>query len=234
VRASKILCTLLLFGSLAVEANEATAPKDTNSPMTAVDSAIGRDVHTTAKPVNGRASARTVAEKGAGARDRDTGAAVASRPANMPSRPGITQQVGRANADRLHSLLAAQARGRVVRQPVSHPVGSARAPTFMGGAGQQRPGANVTQFNGTQFGAMPARQLTRGVASPAPVAWPSAGRPAPTLGAARPVPTLSAVAVHSTNGLPRAPGLGVVGGPVVGRGARNSSIDGTTRLRQKF
>lgn len=189
MRVSRILCTMLLFGSLAVEANEATAPKGT-----AADSAT---------------------------------AAVASRPAATPShpvttssRPATTQQIGRANADRLRSLLGTQARGRVVRQPVSRPVGSARAPTLMGGAGQQRPGANVTQF-----GATPARQLMRGVVSPAPVASPRA---------ARPVPTLSALAIHSTNGQPRAPGLAVVGGPVVGHGAHNSSIDGTTRLRQKF
>jgi hypothetical protein len=212
VRVSKILCTLLLFGPLAVEANEATAPKRSNLPMTAVDSATGRDVHTPAKPVNGRAPARTAAEKGASAKDRDTGMGVASRPAT-------TQQLGRANADRLRSLLGTQARGRAVRQPPSRPVGSARAPTFVRGAGQERRGANPTQF-----GATPARQFTRGVASPAPVASPNA---------ARPVQTLSALAVHSTNGLPRAPGLAVVGGPVVGRAVHNSSIDGTGP-RHKF
>jgi hypothetical protein len=221
VRLSKILCTLLLVGSLAVEANEATAPKRSNLPMTAVDSASGRDVHTAAKPVNGRALARTAAEKGAGAKDRDTGIGVASRPAT-------TQQMGRANADRLRSLLGAQARARVVRQPLSRPVGSARAPTFVRGAGQERLGATATQFGASParqlMGATPAPQFTRGVASPAPVASPSA---------ARPVQTLSALAIHSTNGLPRAPGLAVVGGPVVGRGVHNSSIDGT-RPRHKF
>jgi hypothetical protein len=221
VRVSKILCTLLLFGPLAVEANEATAPKRSNLPMTAVDSATGRDVHTPAKPVNERAPARTAAEKGAGAKDRDTGMGVASRPAT-------TQQLGRANADRLRSLLGTQARGRAVRQPLRRPVGSARAPTFVRGAGEERRGANPTQFGATPArqlsGAAPARQFTRGVASPAPVASPNA---------ARPVQTLSALAVHSTNGLPRAPGLAVVGGPVVGRGVHSSSIDGT-RPRHKF
>jgi hypothetical protein len=230
VRVSKILCTLLLLGSLAVEANEATAPKRSNLPMTAVDSATGRDVHTPAKPVNGRPPARTAAEKGASAKGRDTGMGVASRPAT-------TQQIGRANADRLRSLLGAQARGRAVRQPLSRPVGSARAPTFVRGAGQERRGANPTQFGATparqltgatparQFsGATPAPQFTRGVTSPAPVVSPNA---------ARPVQTLSALAVHSTNGLPRAPGLAVVGGPAVGRAVHNSSIDGT-RPRHKF
>jgi hypothetical protein len=244
VRVRKILCTLLLFGSLAVEANEATAPKRGNSPVKAVDSATDRDAHAAAKPVNGRASPRTAAEKGAGEKDRDTGMGVARRPAT-------TQQMGRANADRLRSLLGAQARGRVVRQPLRRPVGSARAPTFVRGAGQERRGANPTQSgatparqltganptqfsatptrqltgaNPTQVGATPARQFMRGVASPAPVASPSA---------ARPVPTLSAMAIHSTNGLPRAPGLAVVGGPVVGRGVHNSSIDGT-RPPHKF
>jgi hypothetical protein len=212
VRVSKILCTLLLFGPLAVEANEATAPKRSNLPMTAVDSATGRDVPTPARPVNARAPARTAAQKGANAKDRDTGMGVASRPAT-------TQQLGRANADRLRSLLATQARGRAVRQPPSRPVGSAGAPTFVRGAGQERRGANPTQF-----GATPARQFTRGVASPAPVASPNA---------ARPVQTLSALSIHSTNGLPRAPGLAVVGGPVVGRAVHNSSIDGT-RPRHKF
>jgi hypothetical protein len=221
VRVSKILCTLLLFGPLAVEANEATAPKRSNLPMTAVDSATGRDRNTTAKPVNGRPLAWTAAEKGAGAKVRDTGMGVASRPAT-------TQQMGRANADRLLSLLGAQARGRVVRQPLRRPVGSARAPTFVRGAGQEGRGANPTQFGATPArqltGATPAPQFTRGVASPAPVASPSA---------ARPVQTLSALAIHSTNGLPRAPGLAVVGGPVVGRGVHNSTIDGT-RPGHKF
>ena len=209
---SKILCTQLLFGPLAVAANEATAPKDGNSPVTAVDSATGRNVHTTAKPGSGQASARTATEKRAAAKDPDTGAAIASRPAT-------TQQVVRTNADRLRSLLATQARGRVVRQSVSRSVGSARAPTLMGGAGQERLGTNRTQF-----GTTPARQPARGVAAPAPVASPNA---------ARPVSALSVRAIHSTNGLPRAPGLAVVGGPVVGRGVHNSSIDGT-QLRQKF
>jgi hypothetical protein len=219
MRVTKILCTLLLFGPLAVEANEATVPQRSNLPLTSVDSATGRDVHTNAKPVKGRASARTAAQKGAGAKDRDTGVAVASRPTTPPRRAATPQQMGRANADRLRSLLGTQARGRVVRQPLSRSVGPARAPTFVGGVGQQRVGANATQF-----GATPARPLTRGVASPAPVARPSA---------ARPLPALSALAVHSTNGLPRAPGLAVVGGPVVGRGVHNSSIDGT-RPRHKF
>jgi hypothetical protein len=221
VRVSKILCTLLLFGPLAVEANEATTPQRSSLPMTAVDSATGRDVHTPAKPVNGRAPARTAAEKGASAKDRNTSMGVASRTATP-------QQLGRANADRLRSLLGTQARGRAVRQPPSRPVGSARAPAFVRGAGQERRGANPTQFGATparQFsGATPAPQFTRGVASPAPVASPNA---------ARPVQTLSALAVHSTNGLPRAPGLAVVGGPVVGRAVHNSSIDGT-RPRHKF
>ena len=212
MRVSKILYTLLLFGPLAIEANEATAPKDGNSPVTAVDSATGRDVHTTAKPVSGQALARTAAGKRAAAKDPDTGAAIVNRPAT-------TQQVVRTNADRLRSLLATQARGRVVRQPVSRPVGSARAPTLMDGARQERLGTNRTQF-----GTAPARQPARGVASPAPVASPSA---------ARPVSALSVHAIHSTNGLPRAPGLAVVGGPVAGRGVHNSSIDGT-QLRRKF
>jgi len=223
MRVSKILCTLLLFGPVAVDANETTAPK-----RTAADPATGAEVHSSAGPVNGRELARTAAQKDAGARDRDTGAAVASRPATTSGRPAATQQIGRANTDRLHTLLAAQARGRVVRRPVSHPVGAARAPTFMGGAGRQRPDANVTQF-----GATPARPLTRSAVSPAPVVSPNAGRSTPTLSAARPVPTLSALAIHSTNGHPRAPGLAVLGGPVVGRSVHSSSIDGT-RLRQKF
>ena len=225
MRVTRILCTLLLFGPLAVEANEATAPKDSNSPLTAVDSATGRD----------RDAGVAVAARPATTPSRP--ATTPSFPAGPPSRPAATQQIGRANADRLHSLLAAQARGRVVRQPVSHPVDSARATTFMGRAGQQRPGANVTQF-----GATPARQLTRGATSQAPVGSLNAGRstptlsgarPVPMLSAARPVPTLSALAMHSTNGHPRAPGLAVLGGPVVGRSVHSSSIDGT-RLRQKF
>lgn len=212
MRVTRILCTLLLFGPLAVEADEATAPKRSDVPMAAVDSATGRDVQPGANPANGRALARTAAEKGAGVKDRDAGAAVASRPATA-------QQAGRANADRLRSLLAAQGRGRVVRQPLSRSVGSAHAPTFVGGTGQERLGANAKQLSAT-----PARQLTRGVASPAPGASPSA---------ARPVPALSALAIHSTSGLPHAPGLAVVGGPAVGGGVHNSSIDGT-RIRHKF
>lgn len=223
---SRILCALLSCGSLAIEANAAVSPMGSRSPQTMAESTAGRDVHAEARPADGRALARPAAEttahatNRAGAANRDAAMAVESRSMTMQHPVG---QVGRGNADRLRSLLGAQARGRVARQPTRPSVGSARAPTIGGSTGQERFGGNPAQF-----GAGPVRQPSQRVGQPVgSLALASLPK------TARPAPTLSALATHSTNGARRAPGLAVVGGPVIGRDVHNSTIDGT-QARHKF
>ena len=240
MKMSRILCTLLLCGAVAFEATAATLPEQGNSPQ-ASDSTAGRDMDANVRSTDGRESARREAQKGSATNRRNAGTAVSAR-SEPAARPRTVTPLGRSNSDRLHSLLSAQARGRVARQPARRPVGSAPVATVGGGAGQdrlgvvagqQRLGANPTRFgtspartsvNPVPFSASPVRQTTQGVASLALANSPVVARPAPTL---------TALAIHSTNGLPRAPGPAVVGGPVIGRGVHNSTIDGLGS-RHKF
>ena len=237
---SRILCTLLLCGAATFAAAAATLQEQGNSPQVS-GSTAGRDVDANVRSADGRESARKGAQKGSGTTRRNAGTAVSSR-SEPATRPHTVSPLERSNADRLHSLLSAQARGRVARQPARRPVGSAPVSTGGGGAGQerlgvmasqQRLGAGPTRFgtsparlsvNPAPISASPVRQTTQGVASLALATSPAAARPAPTL---------TAFAIHSTNGLPRAAGPAVVGGPVVGRGVHNSTIDGTGS-RHKF
>ena len=239
MKMSRILCTLLLCGAATFEATAATLPEQGNSPQ-ASDSTADRDVDTNVRSADGRESARRGAQKGSGTTRRNAATAVSAR-SEPATRPHAVSPLGRSNADRLHSLLSAQARGRVARQPARRPVGSAPVAT-VGGVGQdrlgvvaaqQRIGANPTRFGTSParlsstpvpFSASPVRQATRDVASLALATSPVAARPAPTL---------TALAIHATNGLPRAPGPAVVGGPAIGRGVHNSTIDGG-RLRHAF
>jgi hypothetical protein len=61
--------------------------------------------------------ARAAAETGRGSKGRDAAVAASPRRGSVTSQGGVAQ-AGRGNADRLHSLLNAQARGRLARQPV--------------------------------------------------------------------------------------------------------------------
>jgi hypothetical protein len=225
VNVSRILCTLLLCGSLAIEANAANRAGAAN----------GADAANRAGVAN-RASAANVA----GAANRDAAMAGGDRPVTAQH---IVGPAGRGNADRLRSLLGSQARGRVARQPTRRPVGSARAPAIGGSTGQGWFGANPARF-----GASPMRQTGVGVGqgtgqnvgqSTAPSVGPSVGQRVGSLALAAPpkgsrsAPTLSALAIHSTSGAHRAAGLAVVGGPVIGRAVHTSTIDGT-QARHKF
>ena len=235
-----ILGTLLLCGAVNCEAIAAASSEQGNLPQ-AGDSTAGRDVDANVRSTDGRQSARKGAQKGSATNRRNAATAVSPR-SEPAARPHTLTPLGRSNSDRLHSLLGAQARGRVARQPARRPVGSAPVATVGGGAGQdrlgvvagqQRFGVNPTRFgtspartsvNPVPFGASPVRQTTQGVASLALANSPVAARPAPTL---------TALAIHSTNGLPRALGPAVVGGPASGRSVHNSTIDGLGS-RHKF
>ena len=240
MKMSRILCTLLLCGAVTFEATAATLPEQGNSPQ-ASDSTADRDVDTNVRSTDGRESARREAQKVSVTNRRNAGTAVSAR-SEPAARPHTVTPLGRSNSDRLHSLLSAQARGRVARQPARRPVGSAPVATVGGGAGQdrlgvvagqQRLGANPTRFgtspartsvNPVPFSASPVRPTTQGVASLALANSPVAARPAPTL---------TALAIHSTNGLSRTLGSAVVGGPASGRSAHNSTIGGLGS-RRKF
>jgi hypothetical protein len=217
VNVSRILCTLLLCGSLAIEANAANRAGAAN----------GADAANRAGVAN-RASAANVA----GAANRDAAMAGGDRPVTAQH---IVGPAGRGNADRLRSLLGSQARGRVARQPTLRPIGSARAAAIGGSTGQGWFGANPARF-----GASPMRQPAVGVGQgTAPSVGPNVGQRVGSLALAappkgtRPALTLTALAIHSTNSIHRAPGLAVVGGPVIGRGVHTSTIDGT-QARHKF
>ena len=66
--------------------------------------------------------ARAAAETGRGSKGRDAAVAASPRRGSVTSQGGAAQggipRAGRSNADRLHSLLSAQAHGRLARQPV--------------------------------------------------------------------------------------------------------------------
>ena len=249
MKMKRILCTLLLCSAVTFEATAATLPEQGNSPQ-ASDSTAGRDGDANVRSADERESARKGrgAQTGSGTTRRDPGTAVSAR-REPAARPPAVSQPGRGNADRLRTLLDTQAHGRVARQPARRPVDSAHVATVGGGAAQQRLGAGAARgvvagqqrfgagpaafgtsparlsVSPVPFSASPIRQTTQGVALHALATSPVAARPAPTL---------TALAIHSTNGLPRAPGPAVVGGPVVGRVVHNSTIDGAARVRHAF
>jgi hypothetical protein len=137
---------------------------------------------------------------GGGSKGRDAAAAVSPRRGSVTPQRGVAQvgvaQAGR-NADRLHSLLNAQARGRLTRQP-SRPAGSTRAVTR---------GLDV---RGPQ-GGMPAGQP----------------RLAASISAASPAARLVMTPRTSTIGGPHSQGIGRVGGPAISRTTRSATVDGT-------
>jgi hypothetical protein len=207
-----ILCAILACAPLAFEAR-ATASSEDGRPSVAADNAgraAGRTAPSrdaSAKPEGTRDREPTRARPrtgggstGGGSKGRDAAAAVSPRRGSVTPQRGVAQvgvaQTGR-NADRLHSLLNAQARGRLTRQP-SRPAGSTRAVTR---------GLDV---RGPQ-GGMPAGQP----------------RLAASNSAASPAARLVMTPRTSTIGGPHSQGIGRVGGPAISRTTRSATVDGT-------
>jgi len=221
-----ILCAMLACAPLILEARATASSEDgaSSGASANVGEAAGRKVpsgnaNTQARRTGDRGSNQTGAQAGSGSKGRD--AAVAASPSHGSVKPqGAAAQAGRSNADRLHSLLNAQAHGRLARQPggrvgsthiVTQGPNDIREPQGVSPAGQSKPAAS------TSAAAMPAGQ-TKVAASNS--AAPSAARPSST-------PRISAI------GGPHAQGLGRVGGPAISRATHSATVDGT-QLHHKF
>jgi hypothetical protein len=233
MKMSHILCTMLACALLTFEARATASSADGPSSAAAanIGDAAGRAApsrNAGAKP--GRAGDRGLNQAGAqtGIGSKGRGAAVAASPrhGSGTSQAGVAQggaaQAGRSNADRLHSLLNAQARGRLARQPGR--VGSTRAVT-----------RGPDDVRGPQ-GRSPAGQskmaALNGGAPPAAV---PAGQPkvAASSSAAPSASRLSSTPGYPAIRGPHVQGLGRVGGPAISRATHSAIVDGA-QLHRKF
>jgi hypothetical protein len=239
MKVSHILCAILACAPLTFEARATASSEDGRSPAAAnTGEAAGR-----AAP-NRNAGAKTGRKDGgeptqAGARTggdskgRDAAAADSSSRGSVTPQRGVGQSArGNGNADRLHSLLNAQANGHLARRQPGRAARSTRAApgAAAGAATGAAPGGATRAAIGTAPGA-----ATRGLGAPVPQGITPAGQPklAASRGAAPPVPRPTAIPSGPAMGGPRAPGLGRVGGPAINRTTRNAAIDGT-RPPHKF
>jgi hypothetical protein len=198
-----ILCAILACAPLAFEAR-AIASSEDGRPSVAADNAgraAGRTAPSrdaSAKPEGTRDREPTPARPRTGGGSTGGGSTGGGSTGGGSTGGGSTGggSKGR-DADRLHSLLNAQARGRLTRQP-SRPAGSTRAVTR---------GLDV---RGPQ-GGMPAGQP----------------RLAASISAASPAARLVMTPRTSTIGGPHSQGIGRVGGPAISRTTRSATVDGT-------
>jgi hypothetical protein len=152
--------------------------------------------------------ARGSGSNGSGSKGRDAAGGVSPRRGSATPAHGAAQskvaQAGRANADRLHSLLSARAQGHLVRQPgraVGSPHGAAGSPAVRGSPPSTPP---------------PSRpKLAVANPAPAPAARPAVIPRSPGIGG------------------PHAQVSGRVGGPAVGRTTGSATVNGA-QMRHKF
>jgi hypothetical protein len=207
MKVSHILCAVLACAPLSFAARATAASEDGHSSA-AVANAGGaagraaptRDSSSKAGRTSDLESSQTGVRTRGSSTGRDAAAAVSPRHGSMPQR-GIGRTLG-GNADRLHSLLNAQGRGRLARQP-GRRVGSTRAATG---------GPSVRAPNGVGAAGQPNLAASKRTASPAP--------------------KLAAISRDSTIGGPHAQGIGRLGGPVIGRTTHSATIDGTQLRRK--
>lgn len=244
MRVPEILCTMLLCTTLAREGAAAALSARNDSSLPAAD-ATNVTGPNQADPTHAREAAdgRTLtgsakspkAERGQdrqpalGGSDKNVGSAARNPGATaVPHRDSAESQHGSSrlvspNADRLRSLLNARPRGRITRQPSRASVGPVRAATdkstgIRGSSGPDR------ELRSTPVAARPAAVSS----GPASVASGMAAR-----GMASPSAFYRAVRGVSTIGGPPVTGHGFVGGPAIGRTARNATIDGTQLHRPR-
>jgi hypothetical protein len=271
----RILCVALVCSSLASVAAEAASYQGAgSSSVTAADSAnqvrpneagpssarhtadnhaaTDEDTGKKAERADERRSPRAAPDKSVGSTSGSPGTASRAHGSAAPQR-GITQ-LARPNADRLRSLLNAQARGRVTRKPARGPVGPGRAAIggrpavpAPGGAGQVLRPTRVASRSTAVASGTTARGPTPVASGPgpgpaslasglAPLAAGSASvapRPAPLASNAAvragtgPSALTSAIGRGSAIGGPRVAGAGLVGGPATVRTVHSAMIDGT-------
>jgi hypothetical protein len=221
-----ILCAMLVCAPLTFEARATSSSEDGASSGAAanVGDAAGRKVpsrnaNTKAGRTGDRGSNQWGAQAGSGSKGRDTAVAPSTRRGSIAPQGGVAQ-AGRSNADRLHSLLNAQARGHLARQPGGR-VGSTRAVTH---------GPN--DVRGPQ-GVSPAGQSKLAASSGAAAVPAGQSKLVASNSAAPPAAKLTSTARNPAIGGPHAQGLGRVGGPAISRTAHSATIDGA-QLHHKF
>jgi hypothetical protein len=224
MKMSHILCAMLACAPLTFEARAATSSADGPSSAAAVN--VGEAAGRAAPSRNaGSKRGRTVdrgsnqagAQTGSGSKGRDAAAAASPRRGSATSQGGVAQ-TGRSNADRLHSLLNAQARGRLARQPGR--AGSTRAVTR--GPDDVRGSQGVSPAGRSKLAASNS-------AAAMPVVQPKVAASNSAPSAAR----LSSTPRNSAIGGPHAQGLGRVGGPAISRATHGATVDGA-QLHHKF
>jgi hypothetical protein len=221
-----ILCAMLACFPLASKASATESPERGGSSVAAADlgetglrldaerphfpqntrprTGTSIEIYTAAGRAVDRESTRLGSENGGGSRSRDAQEEVSRRPVSLVQQRGVGQ-VARGNADRLRSLISAQAHGRIAHQSNRRTIGSTRVAT------------EGDRVDRTPRGASPVR-------------WPT--RVASTI-AARATTSQRVVARGATIGGPHASGLGWVGGPAINRTSHNATVDGS-QLHHKF
>jgi hypothetical protein len=244
MKISHIFCAMLACAPLTFEARAATSSADGPSSATAANvgeaagrAAPSRNAGTKRGRTGDRGSNQAGAQTGSGSKGRDAAVAAPPRRGSVTSQGGVAQ-TGRSNADRLHSLLNAQARGRLARQPGR--AGSTRAVT--------RGPDDVRGSQGVSPAGQPKMAASNGAAPPAAVPAGQSKLAASNSAAAMPVgqprvaasnstaplaARLSSTPRNSALGGPHAQGLGRVGGPAISRATHSATVDGA-QLHRKF
>ncbi|MDB6100044.1 MAG: hypothetical protein JWO52_43 [Gammaproteobacteria bacterium] len=274
MKVPRILCVALVCSSLASVAAEAASYQGAGSSSAmAADSAnqvhpneagpssarhtadnhavTDEDTGKKAERADARRSPRAAPDKSVGSTSGSPGTAASRAHGSAAPQRGITQ-LARPNADRLRSLLNAQARGRVTRKPARGPFGPGRAAIggrpavpAPGGAGQVLRPTRVASRSTAVASGTTARGPTPVASGPGPASLASglaplaagsasvAPRPAPLASNAAvragtgPSALTSAIGRGSAIGGPRVAGAGLVGGPTTVRTVHSAMIDGT-------
>jgi hypothetical protein len=266
MRVPRILYAMLVCSSLDTVAASAATLEDSHlgaGPVTPADSgseagpddarpssmrptahsraATAADTGNKAERADDRQSPRAGSGKSVGSTG-DNSSAPASR-GSVPAAPqrGIGQ-LARPNADRLRSLLNAQARGRPARQPSRGSVGQGRGAGGPNRVANDGPRAVPGQRGHGQVSPLASRPtaVASGPAAVASGAATAASGPAVVASGLGPATSNSGVrAVTGPSAITRAMGrgtaiggprtaaAGLVGGPATGRTAHSAMVDGT-------
>jgi hypothetical protein len=204
---SHILCAVLACASLTLVARASASSEDgrwsaaANAGAVAARAAPTRETSSKAGHTGALDSTQMGVRTGGSSKSRDAAVAGSPRRGSVMPRRG-TGQAASGNAERLHALQNAQARGRFVRHP-GRPVGSTHAAT--GALGVRGP-----------YGVRAAGQSTLAASNRT----------------VSPAPRLTATPRDSTIGGPHVQSAGRLGGPVIGRTNHSAAIDGTEFRRK--
>jgi hypothetical protein len=208
MKASHLLCAMLVCAPLTFAACASASSEDVRSSAAlagigeaAGAAAPGRNISTEAGRGQARTNGLVRSENGGGSKGRGAEPAILRRDNSVLPQRGVGQ-VTRSNADRVRSLLSAQARERIAK--ASSRVGPTRAAAGGNMLLRASPGASsVGRF-----------------------------APAPSKIAARAAASLKAIAGNSTIGGPYSSGPGRLGGPTIGRTVYSATVDATQLHRK--